>query len=546
MVRVGVKLNGADRPFVSISVNADADVASARQELLHKAAQKLLGGRRYDETVARIYLAFGSEADVDVLEKDEVVFIAFDGAEWRPGKAGEHAMQAATPPSALPPSAVAGVAATVTPLDIAPPAVDPSDSCSPSDQPSPLRLHAVPAASAEQMEPASLPALPPATALPNEPATGLTAPAPAPTSVPAGSTSIAQLEARAPGKKPMARRRAPPQAEKEKLRDEQQRGANHSGTMQAVLRSDDRNGSRWVPPSRRCELTVAALLLVLLLPQDGEVPRPIPGHEAPMTDDFEFLQQLRRGSGQLSHRAAPAAFPTATTHPAHPLPAPAKKRRRGQQQKVEQSGSTVKGVAGAQRGEAFRQAKVANRNLSGGLEQSPLAEATTARSRRPAGQTPQPLTSAAVKKGGAEDSESLRGQSGQTPSVPPPPVNVQDAHPSVSKRSLTSVAEATTKEMKEEQIAAAVITLRSPTLPTRGHKAGSGSSAESSDQEDHLVRAMAEQEPLISQASKPLIISLARSFAPASTSHFDQESSRSGIHTTRRLAQNRLERPPDV
>ena len=87
--------------------------------------------------------------------------------------------------------------------------------------------------------------------------------------------------------------------------------------------------------------------------------------------------------------------------------------------------------------------------------------------------------------------------------------NFQTAQPIVPRRP-PAFAEATMREMNEEQITRGVITLLSSTLPTRVHVPGSGSSAESCEQEDHLIRALAEQEGLIDQVEKPVLrISLA-------------------------------------
>ena len=103
MPRVRVGLNGAGRPSACIMAETSGDPAADCQILLAKAAVKLLPSceERDAFPAAVLYFADGSKVDVDmlVLDKDDVVYIAFDGAAFRsPGTAAPPLAFPASPP----------------------------------------------------------------------------------------------------------------------------------------------------------------------------------------------------------------------------------------------------------------------------------------------------------------------------------------------------------------------------------------------------------------------------------------------------------------
>lgn len=82
MTRLGAKVHGYSRPFKSISIDTDGDPSAVRALLIEAAQQKLGYPGVIDPAAVCMYLAGGMEIEVDSLEKDDVIFFAFDGASW--------------------------------------------------------------------------------------------------------------------------------------------------------------------------------------------------------------------------------------------------------------------------------------------------------------------------------------------------------------------------------------------------------------------------------------------------------------------------------
>ena len=89
---------GQDAGFALLRVNLDADDAAIRTELLTKAADKLGTSLPADVSSVRMYLSAGSPlVDMGDLEKDDVIWMSFDGGSWR--EPGEHGAQTSPGPA---------------------------------------------------------------------------------------------------------------------------------------------------------------------------------------------------------------------------------------------------------------------------------------------------------------------------------------------------------------------------------------------------------------------------------------------------------------
>ena len=80
-VRINVRVNGSSRGVV-IKIIPDTDTT---EDVVRKAATKLFGNDAAvaDPSNASLYLSNGFAADVDVLEKDDMVVVAFSGSPYK-------------------------------------------------------------------------------------------------------------------------------------------------------------------------------------------------------------------------------------------------------------------------------------------------------------------------------------------------------------------------------------------------------------------------------------------------------------------------------
>ena len=85
MVRLLVRFNGHQNPFRALSVDISNPLYSFnRERVIFAAAEKLGFLGTYKCSGVRIYLEGGAEIDdVALLTKDDVLFFAFDGGNWR-------------------------------------------------------------------------------------------------------------------------------------------------------------------------------------------------------------------------------------------------------------------------------------------------------------------------------------------------------------------------------------------------------------------------------------------------------------------------------
>ena len=84
MVRVLVRRNGTRDPAFALRIDTVGDAATAKQAFVDEAAGLLRVERTVPYEKVGIFLPGGVTVDFTYLEKDDEIYVAFDGGEWQP------------------------------------------------------------------------------------------------------------------------------------------------------------------------------------------------------------------------------------------------------------------------------------------------------------------------------------------------------------------------------------------------------------------------------------------------------------------------------
>ena len=82
-LRLAARINGHVQPTRAVKVDTLLTEEKARAKLINEAKLKFGIIDDIDVSGVRLHLDKGMQFDIDELEKDDIIYFAFDGAEWR-------------------------------------------------------------------------------------------------------------------------------------------------------------------------------------------------------------------------------------------------------------------------------------------------------------------------------------------------------------------------------------------------------------------------------------------------------------------------------